>query len=317
MKFKSKILNKGMTLVEILVALSISALLVSSTLSFFISSSKSSNASQMNSESLHLLQSLSYSLNKHLRTIRPFDKGSFPVDFLGSSPKDGFKFQRTFNPSLRHDGPGFSRDKPLDPMIIEFQYNTDPSTNISQWSSTINADPFFEEPQNIMGLSVAQQQMLSFSSSSTTVLMDNDLEANVHEYMFWNGSQRIRYRHFKTSTDGKPLYFVTLDANEDPREDWSHVRTFGGINGEPMITKFRIKVNSKFRCVYYKNGNEWHGSDGSFYNISLGVSSPRKALIHKDNSFREVYRITYNLKDKGLLQNILSEEAGYSYMRQN
>ena len=317
MKFKSKILNKGMTLVEILVALSISALLVSSTLSFFISSSKSSKASQMNSESLHLLQSLSYSLNKHLRTIRPFDKGGFPVDFLGSSPKDGFKFQRTFNPSLRHDGPGFSRDKPLDPMIIEFQYDRDPTTNISQWSSTINADPFFEEPQNIMGLTVAQQQMLSFSSSSITVLMDNDLEANVHEYMLWNGLQRLRYRYFKTSTDGKPLYFVTLDANEDPREDWNHVRTFGGINGEPWITKFRIKVNSTFRCVYYKNGNEWHGSDGPSYSISLGVSSPLKSLVNKDNSFREVYQITYNLKDKGLLQNILSEEAGYTYMQQN
>ena len=117
----------------------------------------------------------------------------------------------------------------------------------------------------------------------------------------------------KTSTDGKPLYFVTLDANEDPREDWNHVRTFGGINGEPWITKFRIKVNSTFRCVYYKNGNEWHGSDGPSYSISLGSkSSPLKSLVNKDNSFREVYQITYNLKDKGLLQNILSEEAGYT-----
>ena len=57
--------------------------------------------------------------------------------------------------------------------------------------------------------------------------MDNDLEANVHEYMLWNGLHRLRYRYFKTSTDGKPLYFVTLDVNEDPREDWNHVRTFG------------------------------------------------------------------------------------------
>ena len=150
-----------------------------------------------------------------------------------------------------------------------------------------------------MGLTVAQQQMLSFSSSSITVLMDNDLEANVHEYMLWNGLHRLRYRYFKTSTDGKPLYFVTLDANEDPREDWNHVMTFGGINGEPWITKFRIKVNSTFRCVYYKNGNEWHGSDGPSYSISLGVSSPLKSLVNKDNSFREVYQITYNLKDKG------------------
>lgn len=285
-----------MTLVELLIASVIAIVVLAGAISFFSNNSDKIQISELELQNLALLQQLNASVIRDLRSVRQLNRDRsgiiMPIDLFGVEPQPGISLRRNINTSLRHDGPGFSREKDLEPFVYNFRSTENSLTGTSTWSSTVSSDNFFQYPDTIAGMQQAQSIMLATARDEKKIDWKNAQKVDVTDFIFWNGTQKMRYRYFKETSQGEPLYFVKLDM-VDANNEWANVRIFGGVENEPWITDFRITTLTQFRCIYYSDGAEWHGFDGLSFGISIGVSSPTN--IAKSYGSRG-YKIEYKLE---------------------
>ena len=299
-----RLLSQGITIVELLIASAVGVLVMSFAVYFFSGSRGQLRSSELELDNLVTLRQLNASVVRHIRSIRPFRPNDsslvYPIDLYGVQPLPGVNLQRVIDVSLRHDGPGFSREKDLNPFIFNVQSRVDNNTGVSSWASNVSSDSFFEFPETIRGMQEAQAMMMATALNDLTVEWGTEEKANVSEFIFWNGYQKMRYRHFKQTSKGTPLFFINLDV-VDSKSEWINVKTFGGIEDEPWITDFRFNSFGDFRCIYYENGAEWHGFDGLAFQISILVESPKHL---RDAHGAKSYSLNYRLQSNEQMRNL-------------
>lgn len=252
-------------------------------------------------DELEQMQRMAIRLRRDLYKIKPIN---IPIDLVnGLSGKDPRK--RVYHQSVLVNRAGGQEVMQLDPTIVETSQSVNNITGRSVQNMQVSSANFYEE------IPVYGTADLLFLQNALVTYRDVEIKEEqftgiIDEYYINTQEEQVRWRYYKIEFhNGDPSKFsapryVTREALDKVTGAIISTEIFGVIPRDSevapgrlqssiIITRFDLITNYWTRCIFYKDGAEWHGFSAMVTQVNLGTTA-------QDRDFFDIYRIRENMK---------------------